>query len=331
MEALLSASWQQFTKKVCMHPDAALGHCNGIIDAHTVQRARTLQQLVDSKNHVMTFYPAEHDAKGLLRTHSRGWKQASTFTGFCGVHDGSTFAPLENKPFEFSTESAFLLSYRALCHELYQKEGSARSLSALRPLLDKGQPHEVQQRMHRQNSIFLAAITKAIDDLGKMKISADRSLKSKSYSDWRFACVEFAGPLSLATAGAPTPTKDLAGEPLQTLHDLHAPLQHLYLSIVSCEVGAAVVFGWYRDHAAPQRMVESLLAVPEALLATYIAQYVFAHLENVCFARSWWDSLDPTSQLHVRKLAGIASPYDSAPTYIEHEVVPWSLKAIHRH
>lgn len=314
-----------------MHPDAVLGRCNGIIDAHTVQRARTLQQLLDAKNHVMTFYPAERDAEGLLRAHSRGWRQASTFTGFCGTHDALTFAPLENQTFEFSSESAFLLLYRALCHELYQKQGAARSLSVLGPLLAKGQPHHVQHEIHRQNSIRLAGTTKAIDDLREAKTVADRSLKSKSYADWRFACVEFSGLLSLATAGAPTPTVDLAGEPLQTLHDPHTPLQHLYLSIVSSEGGAAVVFGWRRDHAAPRRMVESLLAVSESLLATYIAQYVFAHLENVCFARSWWDSLDPISQLHLRQLAGITSPYYSPPTYIEREVTPWNLKVIHRH
>lgn len=330
-EALVSASRQQFTKKVCMHPDAALGRCNGIIDAHTVQRARTLQQLLDAKNHVMTFYPAELDARKLLRTHSRGWRQASTFTGFCGIHDASTFAPLENQPFEFSAKAAFLLSYRALCHELYQKQSAARSLSALSPMLDKGQPPDVQREIQRQNSIRLAGANKAIDDLQDAKIIADRSLISGRYAEWRFACVEFSGSLSLATTGAPTPTTDLEGEPLQTLHDPNAHLQHLFLSIVSCPVGAAVVFGWRRDHAAPRRMVESLLAVPEDLLATYIVQYVFAHLENVCFAKRWWDSLDPDSQLQVRRLAGIASPYYSPPNYTEHALVPWRLNTIRRH
>jgi hypothetical protein len=329
-EALVRASRQEFTKKVCMHPEAGPGQCNAIIDAHTVQRARTLQQLLDAKNHVMTFYPAERDAKDLLRAHSRGWRQASTFTGFCGIHDASTFAPIENRPFEFSTETAFLLSYRALCHELYQKQSAARSLLALSPMLDKGLPPDGQREIQQRNSISLAGTKKAIEDLKGTKTVADRSLITKNYDEWRFACLEFSGPLSLATAGAPTPTEDLDGRPLQSLHDSNTPIQHMYLSIVSCPDGAAVVFGWRKDHSAPQRMVDSLLAVSEELLATYITQYVFAHLENVCFASCWWGSLDTASRLHLRSLAGIPSPYYKPPTYIEREFTPWKLATIHR-
>lgn len=329
-EALIRETKKQFTRKVCLHPEAGPGYCNAVIDAHTVQRARTLQQLLDSKNHVLTFYPAEHDAKELLRTHSRGWRQASTFTGFCGIHDASTFAPVENDPFEFSTEAAFLLSYRALCHELYQKQSAARSYYALSPMLDKGQLPDAQHEIQRCNAIRLAGVTKAIEDLRETKTLADRSLLTKNYENWSFACLEFSGSLSLATAGAPTPTVTLDGQPLQTLHDPTTPTQHLYLSIVSSPTGAAVVFGWRKDHAAPRRMVDSLLAVSPSMMATYIVQYVFAHIENVCFARSWWEALDPDSQLHLRRLAGISSPYYSPPTYIENVFVSWKFSELHR-
>ncbi len=328
-EALISASRRQFMK-VCLHPDAGQGRCNAIIDAHTVQRARTLQKLVDANNHVLTFYPAKHDANGLLQIHSRGWKKASTFTGFCGIHDMSTFAPLENKDFEFSTEVAFLLSYRALCHELYQKKSAARSYSDLRQMLDRGQLPDTQIVIQNEVAIRLRGFARAINGLEEAKIHADRSLLTKNYEGWSFACLEFSGELSLATAGAPTPTADLDGRRLQSLHDSATPIQHLYLSIVSSRSGAAVVFGWRKDHPAPRHLVESLLSIPRPLLAGYVVQYVFAHLENVCFARSWWNSIAPESQLHLHRLAGITSPYYSTPVYVESEFLPWKLMALHR-
>jgi SEC-C motif len=328
-KALRSAVMKQFTHKTCMHPDAALGRCNRIVDAHTIQRARTLQQLCDDTNHVMTFSRSELDAKGLFQVQSRGWRQASTFTGFCGMHDSLTFVPIEDKPFEFSTQSAFLLSYRAMCHELYQKQSGARAVEAVTPLLEKGRQKETIKEIRRQNDLRLAGIKKAIENLQATKTVADQSLKSATYDDWNFVCVDFDGMLSIATTGASTPTVDLSGAPLQTLHDPQESLQHLYLSIVSRNDGASVVFGWRRDHDAPKRMVRSLLAVSDSLLATYITQYVFAHFENVCFAKSWWNSLDENTQLHVRRLALNVNPYYSLPTYVEQEITPWKLKKIH--
>ncbi|PQA78169.1 SEC-C metal-binding domain-containing protein [Rhodoferax sp. TS-BS-61-7] len=329
--ALLNLNRQQFIKKECLHPHAAQGVCNGIIDAHTVQRARTLQSLLDSDNHVHTFYPAERDAGGLLKVHRKGWRKASTFTGFCGTHDSQTFAPLEVDAFRFSAESTFLLSYRALCHELYQKQGAARSLRQLAPLLDRGLPPLEQEEIQRRNEIQIAGNQKAVGELVSQKHWADQALLSQTYSDWRFVCLEFEGPLCIATCGAPTPTKDIEGNQLQVLHDPNNQLQHLYLSVVSCPVGAAVVLGWRKEFVAPEKMVESLLRLQNDMLATFIVQYVFAHLENVCFSESWWSTLDLKQQHHIRQLAGIANPYYTQPPYSTESLVPWKLASLHRY
>lgn len=307
--------------------------CNGVIDAHTVQRARTLQSLLDSDNHVLTFYPAEMGSEELLKVQRRGWRKASTFTGFCGNHDSQTFAPLEKEAFAFSAESAFLLSYRALCHELYQKQGAARSLSQLAPLLDRGSSPPDQREIQRRNDIRRAGNQKAISELMAQKKWADQTLLAKTYADWQFVCLEFEGDLSIATCGAPTPTIDLDGNQLQVLHDPNDQLQHLYLSVVACPIGAAVVFGWRTTLAAPGQMVRSLLKLPEEHLATYIAQYVFAHIENTCFSQTWWSTLNSTQQRHIRSLAGISNPYyeDYLPAYRQESLVPWRLAALHRY
>jgi hypothetical protein len=329
--ALVNVSRQQFLKKECLHPQAAQGLCNGIIDAHTVQRARTLQNLLDSDNHVLTFYPAERDSAELLKVQRRGWRKASTFAGFCGIHDSQAFAPLENEAFQFSAESAFLLSYRALCHELYQKQGAGRSLRQLAPLLDRGWSPIEQREIQRRNDIRIAGNQKAVSELMQQKQWADQALLARAYSDWRFVCLEFEGPLCIATSGAPTPTKDLEGNQLQVLHDPSNPLQHLYLSVIACPVGAAVVFGWRKNLAAPEQMVKSLLKLPDGLLATNIVQYVFAHLENTCFSQSWWNTLDSNRQRQVRLLAGIGNPYYALPEYLQESLVPWKLASLHEH
>lgn len=329
--ALINASRQHFQRKECLHPQAAQGLCNGIIDAHTVQRARTLQQLLDNQNHVLTFYPAEYDSEKLLKVHRRGWRKASTFAGFCGIHDSETFAPLENEAFKFSPESAFLLSYRALCHELYQKQAAGRSWPQLAPLLDRGFSQSEQREAQRQTEIRIAGNQKAVKELLLQKKWADQALLAKDYSDWCFVCLEFEGPLCFATCGAPTPTIDLAGGQLQTLHDRNDQLQHIYLSVIASPIGVAVVFGWRKSFTAPRQMLNHLLRVPEPSLAAYVAQYVFAHLENVCFSESWWNMLDAKKKHHIRVLAGIGNPYYQPPPYTLDDFVPWKLITLHQH
>jgi hypothetical protein len=331
--ALLNVSRQQFQKKECLHPLAARGVCNGVIDAHTVQRARTLQSLLDGDNHVLTFYPAERDSEELLKVQRKGWRKASTFTGFCGIHDSQTFAPLENDAFEFSAESAFLLSYRALCHELYQKQGAVRALRQLAPLLDRGYSPLDQREIQRHNEIRRAGYQKAVSKLLEQKKSADRKLLERVYSDWQFACLEFEGELCIATCGAPTPTIDLEGNQLQVLHDPNDQLQHLYLSVVACPTGVAVVFGWRKTFTAPERMVQSLLKLPEPLIGSYIVQYIFAHLENTCFSQTWWNTLAQSQQRHIRSLAGISNPYydEYLPAYSQEVLVPWKLASLRRY
>src|SRR5712692_6338655 len=42
--------------KQCLHPQAGPGICDKIVSAHTIQRSGVLQRIVDSTNHVCTFY-----------------------------------------------------------------------------------------------------------------------------------------------------------------------------------------------------------------------------------------------------------------------------------
>ena len=139
----------------------------------------------------------------------------------------------------------------------------------------------------------------------------------------------FDGPLCLATTGTPTPNRDFSGTGLQVLHDPSSPVQHLHISVAAfSSAGILAVAGWRREHVAPARLVESLVATREDLVGSYLAQYVFAHLENVYFASHWWDGLPPHQQHHMETLAMNANPYYFAPQYINEILVPWKLMRV---
>ena len=128
------------TYEVCLHPSAQPGSCDQTVSAHTIQRARTLERLVDDAQHVLQFDPSVRTNEDLLPLRRVGWREASTFTGFCARHDAATFAPVETRPFESTPEQCFLLAYRALCHEIHSKRASLRAEPELRRLNDRGLP-----------------------------------------------------------------------------------------------------------------------------------------------------------------------------------------------
>jgi hypothetical protein len=328
--ALLSAFREAQAWETCLHPEASKATCSKVIRAHTVQRARTLERLVDESNHVRTFFPyAPADESGTLTHHRRGWREASTFTGFCAKHDSATFAPIENAEEKASAEWAFLFCYRALCHELYQKLSVQQASPTLAELADRGLRVEQQQFLQRAYAAAAAGRSKAIVHLQRAKSLADKDLLDRSYNSLRYVVLLFEGQLCLATSGTPTPNRDLDGTSLQVLHAPAEPVQHLYLSVASYRTsGVVVVFGWRPEHSAPARLLTSLMSRDRTLLGSYVAQYVFAHLENVYFSDSWWSSLSDTQQDHIRNLAANANPYYEQPKYIDEMIVPWTLSSI---
>ena len=326
-EAIIRQARSAGAWKTCLHPDASAETCGKVIGAHTLQKRRTLRHLIDSSNHVSTFYPYQPDAGGTMpKLQRRGWHQASTFEGFCSIHDDATFAAAEKSDTIITAPAVFALSYRALCHELYQKVWGQRTEAHERTLADRGLTPSAQRAMQRVYDVRAAGRNKAITQLWNLKARADRELLSGDYAGWHFAILRFDGPLCLATAGTTTPTWDLNGRPLQVLHDPEAELEHLYVSVVSgTEDDVAVVFGWRIEHAAPEALLESLLSRDPDDVGSWVAQYVFAHLENVYFAHSWWLTLTEVDQQHMRELAVNSNPYYEVPAYVPSRLVPWTF------
>lgn len=324
----LAAFLQKFRQSArlehCLHPDAHSGICNQVIRAHTVQRTTTLGELVDTSNKVMTFYRCDSNADQPPEPKEVGWKLASTFTGFCSLHDNSTFAPVERKAFVFSNQNAFLLCYRALCHELHQKQATLQGLEAQQNFALKCVPGRSQPQLQHDTQIRMAGFKKVLHDLTAAKALADRSLQAGEYSDWDFACLTFEGDLALASAGATTPTRTLDGECLQILHDQSTPIQHLFFCIVRADECSVVVLGWNRVHRAPAAFVTSLLKLAPEQLPDFLVQYCFGHLENTFFSKDWWERRPQEQKDHIGRLSE-CDAYYAHPGYRHEGYVTWRL------
>ena len=98
------------------------------IQAHSLQNSQVLG-LLATEGHVTMFRHRIDAEKGpAIFLDEVGRNQATTFTGFCGVHDAAIFKSVDTKPFDSTdVEQLFLVAYRAVARELHtQMEGAAR-------------------------------------------------------------------------------------------------------------------------------------------------------------------------------------------------------------
>ncbi len=114
-------------RKACYAPASMHEDCDKrIVQAHTLSKSSNLKAIADSSNHVMGVVM---NLPSLIKNNGRwvpekiGINQASTFTGFCAVHDRILFSCLENEKFTGTDEQCFALMFRSLSKEIYAKEG----------------------------------------------------------------------------------------------------------------------------------------------------------------------------------------------------------------
>jgi len=179
----------------CLHYAASKPSCSPkIIDAHTVQRSRELRKLMNARCEVLMFDAMRRDAERLSTLTPVGWKNASTFSGFCAKHD-AVFAPVENTTFTATPTQCLLLAYRAVCYELHTKRSVAKANPRLRHLLDRGHPEEAQRLIQSRHRVADDGNGKGLEHFASMKAAIDEALSSGIFQGWRSTVLWFTGPL----------------------------------------------------------------------------------------------------------------------------------------
>lgn len=310
----------------CWHPEASKETCGKkIVQAHSLQRSSVLRGIVDDTNHVLTFCPPRHDHYGNPVPTEMGWKEASTFKGFCDSHDRELFAPIETRPFEATNQQCFLLAYRAACHELHQKMAMWEHAPSLQGMMDRGSAPADQQAIQANYRQMLGATGWALIRQQRFKAQMDESLRSEHFGDWQFAVLNFSGPLEVVSTGVVEPNVDFAGAVIQ--EDILQESQSVAYATVLRDGGVSVALAWRKDHAAPLQFWRSLLTYSSNELPQVLTQFMFAYVENTFFSRRWWEKRRMFIKEHITHLALTRHPYMDRPSFVPKHVVSLVLES----
>lgn len=317
---------RRFEQKYCLHPDAPTGCSPSFGAAHTIQRA-IIQRFIAENQHVLQFVLKTNPKRGAgpLVPQRTGINKASTFFGYCGIHDNDLFRPLETQEFVFSDEQIALLGFRALSRELYLKDAQADQIEMLGRFMkgssDLATPDRALFLLGRGMGIHNAQrnLKEAWKKYGKM-------IANRRFEDLIYYAVRFEdSPAYMASVGF-LPEYDFRGNELQYLGRT-GPFQPITFSAWAAGNNAVAVFSWHSSwNPICAKFVESLRKIDEAMLASRILSMAFDVSENVIFRESWWEGLSSENKklIAARASSGLLSDEKDSRCLLDH-----GLTALH--
>lgn len=303
---------KEFRVPVCSAPPDWHPDCSGhIIKAHTVPRTGSLNRIARD-GHVYAFVPSIESLSrnnGIIEPMLLGVRNASTFTGFCSIHDNAIFAPIEKAPFTATQEQCFLLGYRAMARERYTKQGLART-SPMRRLADRGKNIDQQLEIQLLNSLFEYGINAGLNDTKTQMDEYNTRLKSGCYSDVRAYVIEIVGDPPVMCSAGWFPSCDFEGNELQ---DIASTNRLAAMSVTSMWGGenGVVVFQWLaHDDDVCLAFVDSIARLTDDQIGPALVRLMFEHFENVHIAPAWWEALtQPVRTSLISRMARSANPF----------------------
>ena len=271
--------------RICMHPDAGMTCSTEIVKAHSIQRGGGLSRIA-RRGEVYYF---RESLSGMMNSPGRilpqlvGYRLASTFTGFCNHHDCETFRPIETVNFEGDPEQIFLLSYRALCREVFQHR-LKKEATADNPRLLAGTHQLILEIAHKDG----VTVDFNLDQIERHKRIYDTQLIAKDFSELESYILWINRIPDFLCSAAITPSFDFLGRTLQDLAKPEGHLQYCALSIITCEKGGAVILSWPKSSGSVMgALIESMDSLPDDKLPDAILRFAIEYSNNVCMSPAW--------------------------------------------
>lgn len=296
--------------------------------AHTIQRSCVLSSLAKD-GHVGTFYrntEGRLDDKG-LKTGIKS--KASVFFGFCSYHDNEIFKAIEVNEFSPTIKNCWSSSYRAVCHEYYQKKAACEAVEWKIGNLDNGRIIMEQLILQESLGRLKRDIIKGLDDITRIKSSFESIRLSETFSLLKSHIIEMDSPLTVAVCGTISPFYDINGVKIQNLGLRQEHLQHIAISTVCIDGCAVYCLSYLAEHKIIHNYISDLFTRDTAFIKNWLMKSFFSHIENNYFSLPWWSDISEYDKEQVCDMALSESytlplNYDDFPA----RIIPGTIRKV---
>ena len=303
-EGELRKSWSRIfdSKKFCCASFDS-NNCNlPIKGAHTVQRGRVLSSFCKD-GHVGTFYRNTNGFESVRDIKSGVKKQASIFYGFCSYHDTELFKNIENVEFSISYENCWASSYRAVCHEFYQKNAAKEAVEWQINNIDMGYRLSDQIILQKSRWSLRRDMYKGFGDIDSIKGKYENLYKNSNFDCLKSYIIELDALISVAVCASISPYYKVDGTKIQNLDDPSYKFQHFSLSTVTINGKAAYIISYLKEHSVIGGYLLDVFSRDENFIKGWLFKSIFAYAENVYFDLDWWGLLGQAAKEAIYNLA----------------------------
>lgn len=275
-----------YNSKECLALDQ--NRCtNKIIKAHTISKSANLKPIAEDGK-VLTF------KRAVKQTYEEHWipelvvtKNASTLLCFCSYHDKEIFENIDCTAFEINKKTAFLLSYRSIIKEYFEKSRSVK-------LFKLSETYMRTQNEFRYIS-SLAAEEAALACLEHAKKSYESILKTRRFNDYNFYVVELPVSTKIVCSAAALIDVGVDGQIIQNLSDLKSNKSFICVNSIINDGNASVIFGWDSDSEVHAKALIDTFKASKKIVEN-VVYYIFTNFGNICMNPSWYNGLDSDSK-----------------------------------
>jgi SEC-C motif len=281
----------------CLAP-VSDGFCGAsTIKSHSIPKSACLSTISES-GHVYSF-PSGPNTKPHPNKNSEFHKisinKASTFPGFCAVHDGPLFSQIDRDEQGTDFKSCLLRSYRASTYEAAIHTRGALFSTYI------GQDARFAFTFHPEYASEEAALMRKWARHGwERKTIYERRLKREISRKYWFAAGHTSTILPFASTGSFAIEVDFDGNRLQ---DNHTDQEFSYCELWIIPTKNGTTFGIgaleVQNPRALRQFIQSFAKIDKKHLASKLLQLSIAHLENTYFNISFIDQLSHQEQVEI--------------------------------
>ena len=289
------------TKK-CSVPQSLVHECsNKIINAHTVSKSSSLKAIAKDGHVLKISVDSKNNAAPSITLEDVGINNASTFSGFCSVHDKKLFSPIEDEPFRPVPLHCFLVTYRGLSKEIFSK-GYASKVFEFMKTLDRGKSLPQQVAIQAASSFLGSNNDLTTSDLEYIKSKFDIMLVSNDYSGLNYAVFTLDAPPPIMGSAIVGPTFDFNGDEAQNISNISSDMpDYIAINSFSSEGKGYVVLSWLSEHSKTcNKLMRQFL--DKKLTADSLAAFMILLIENFYISPAWWLSLDENTRSLIKSL-----------------------------
>lgn len=289
------------TKK-CSVPESLLHDCsNKIINAHTVSKSSSLKAIAKDGHVLKISVDLKFNVAPKIILDEVGINNASTFSGFCSVHDKKIFSPIEDQPFNSSPLHCFLVTYRGIAKELFSKDYASKTLEFMKTL-DGGKSLPQQVAIQAASSSLGNNNSLTMGDLRQIKSKLDTMLISDDYSGLNYAVFTLESPPPIMGSAIVGPTFDFNGHKAQVFSKNTSDMpDYISINSFSSEGKGYIVLSWLSEHSQTcNKLIRQFL--DKKLTADSLAVFTILLIENFYVSPVWYSSLDNDTQELIKNL-----------------------------